>query len=98
MEPIRLAARGQQLTLTNLPALVPGTRGLLRCVITFGTDWEGAKVAAGFGNTFAPVVAGEVSVPDAVAAKERFTMRLIGEMNGTRQVTNTVVVSQKGIS
>lgn len=79
--------------------LVRGTKGYLQAVFKCDSDWDGCKKAAVFyagENSYpVPVVNGKCDVPDEVAEKIFWKVKLIGEKTGFRILTNAIGVMQK---
>ena len=87
---------------SGFSGLVKGTKGYLQAEFKCSDEWKGCKKAAVFGVTqypgleiAAPVIGGKCDIPDEVAEKAVFTVRLIGVKEGYRIVSDTVEVVQK---
>ena len=79
--------------------LVKGTRRYLQAAFSCTPEWSNCKKAAVFfasGKEYPVPVAGDkCDVPDAVAEKSIWELKLVGEKDGFRIITDTVGVVQK---
>lgn len=79
--------------------LVKGTRGYLQVSFSCTHEWNSCKKAAVFltgeKEYPVPVVGDKCDVPDEVAEKSIWELKLVGERDGFRIITDTVGVTQK---
>lgn len=83
----------------DFSGLVKGTRGYLQVALSYTNEWNGCKKAAVFyageKEYCVPVINDRCAVPDEVADKTFWELKLVGEKAGFRITTNTVGVTQK---
>ena len=83
----------------DFSGLVKGTRGYLQASFSYTTEWNGCKKAAVFlvdeKEYPVPVIQDKCDVPDEVAEKTFWELKLVGEKDEFRITTNTVGVAQK---
>lgn len=103
MRTLQFNVSGQRLSKSgDFSHIIKGTKGYLKCEFDFqDTDWYGRKVAVVFeskGKEY-PVAVGTdktCNVPDQVTSAKYFKMRLVGQKDKTRIITNQVLVEQEG--
>ena len=86
----------------DFSGLIPGTEGYLKAEFQFSSEWNGlAKVAAFWitNKECPPQILDDgksCMIPAEALEKYAFKISLIGKGNGTKLVTNKVVVMQNG--
>ena len=100
MRVLQFDVTGQKLsTAGDFSGLVAGTKGYLQTAYNFDSEWDGCRKAAVFsyyGKEFpVPIINGMCAVPDNVAERKMWKVRLVGEKKGYRITTNEVEVTQE---
>lgn len=97
---LRFKVSGQKIEKSgDFSHLIKGTRGYLQVSFSCTSEWNNCKKAAVFlagGKEHpVPVVGDKCDVPDVVAEKSIWELKLVGEKDGFRIITDTVGVIQK---
>lgn len=84
----------------SFEGLVPGTKGYLKAEFSFSGEWQGCKKAAVFEQLRkeypVPVIGNACEIPAEALVRSNFSVRVVGERNGYRILTNKVEVRQNG--
>lgn len=93
---IRFKVTGQHIEKESDPYLVAGTKNYLKMVFDFDATWNGYKKAALFNSDTAVAIVGNTcTVPEEITKLKRFSVKVVGEKDGTRIVTDFAVVDQR---
>lgn len=97
METLKFKAEKQHIeNVLPLPYLVAGTQNYLDCDFSFDASWMGYnKVAVFEQKYYVPIFNNHCRVPDNIAKLKRFSVRVVGEKNKVRIVTDFAVVDQR---
>lgn len=96
MEIIRVKVDRQQIQVEQPQHLVAGTINYLQMVFTFGTDWNGYKKVAVFDTDYpVPIINGSCMVPNEIAKKKAFSVRVVGQRGNMRTRTDFAVIKQR---
>lgn len=97
METLKFKVEKQHIeSVLPLPYLVAGTQNYLDCEFAFDTSWMGYnKVAIFEQKYYVPIFNNHCLMPDYIAKLKRFSVRVAGERNKVRIVTDFVVVDQR---
>ena len=84
---------------SGFSGLVRGTKGYLQATFECSEEWKGCKKAAVFcadGEEYpVPIVDGKCDVPDEVAEKSNWKVKIIGKSETFKILTDEAEVTQK---
>lgn len=93
---IYLTVEGQSLAVRSKPErIVAGSKGMMRLHFGFDSEWEGFRAVADFGDDATPICDDVCMVPDGCTDGPVVKFRVIGERDGSRLVTDRVVLRQE---
>lgn len=96
MEIIRIKVDRQQIQVEQPQHLVAGTINYLQMSFTFGTGWDGYKKVAVFDADYpVPIIDGRCMVPNEIAKRKTFSVRVVGQKENMRIRTDFAVIKQK---
>lgn len=80
--------------------IAKGTKGYLKALFDFDSDWNGCRKAAVFEKLQtkfpAPIINNECMIPEDALTWRTFKVSVVGEREGYRITTNNVEVEQNG--
>lgn len=80
--------------------IAKGTKGYLKAVFEFDSEWNGCRKAAVFKKIITdypvPIINNECTIPEKALEQETFKVSVVGEKDGYRITTNKVEVEQNG--
>ena len=102
MRNLKFKIKAQQITrdpTCDFTKIVAGSKGYLKAVFEFSSEWSGCKKAAGFwclGKELAmAVIDNECMIPEEALLWENFQVAVVGEREGYRITTNKISIEQE---
>lgn len=103
MRELRFIVTGQVIIadpVCDFSGLVPGTKGYLKAVFVFSSEWNGCRKAAVFKSLLneypVPICGNTCEIPEEAIKRNSFFVSVVGENDNYRITTNRVEVMQNG--
>ena len=96
METLRFTIKKQHIELKENPDIVSGTQNYLRASFEFDSSWAGYKKIAIFsGKYYREINNGYCMVPDEAAKEKIFSVKVAGQKDNIRNLTDFAIVKQR---
>lgn len=103
MRQLRFIVTGQSIkkdSSCDFSNIAKGTKGYLKALFDFDSDWNGCRKAAVFEKLQtkfpAPIINNECMIPEDALTWNYFNVSVVGEREGYRITTNKMEVKQDG--
>lgn len=103
MRQLKFIVNGQKIEKVpscDFSGLVAGTKGYLRAVFSFSSEWRGCYIAGVFrcmSKEYAsPVIGNMCEIPAEALIHNNFYVRVVGQKDDFRITTNEIRVMQEG--